>query len=219
MPFSRGRRIVGGWCSLLALLLLATTTHATERRYYFDTIGSERGLTSHTVTALFQDRTGYLWIGTQAGLNRYDGYGFRLFQYHPQDPDSLPEAVVTALAQDAQGRLWVGGLSQGLAALDEITGKVVSHSRIGIRQSLSRDAIGALAFDPARGLWIGTAAGIELMNPVTLQRRELYSFSAGSRMRRVFQFAPAADGAMWAATSAGLLRFAPHSDLPQSVAP
>ena len=217
MPFPRGYAVAGRWLTLLAAVL-ATVGHASERRYYFDNLGSERGLASHTITALFQDDPGYMWIATQSGLDRYDGYEYRLFQHHARDPGSLPESFVTALARDAQGRLWVGGLSQGLAALDPASGKVVALSRIGAHQARPRDAIGTLLFDPARGLWVGTAAGIELLDPVDGKRRELYHFPAGSKSPHVFQFQLAGDGTLWAATSSGLLRFAPKSETARLVA-
>ncbi|MHB8679812.1 MAG: EAL domain-containing protein [Rudaea sp.] len=217
MPFPRGHGAIGRWVVLLAAML-AAPVHASERRYYFDDLGSERGLASHTVTALFQDSTGYMWIGTQSGLDRYDGYEYRLFQHRVNDAGSLPESFVTAVAQDAQGRLWIGGLSQGLGALDPITGKVVARSRIGAQQSRPRDAIGALLFDPARGLWVGTAAGIELMDPADGSRRELYRFPSATKSPQVFQFQLTGDGTLWAATSSGLLRIAPKSDTAQTTA-
>jgi len=217
MPFPRRYGIIGRWLALL-VALLPVVAHASERRYFFDGLGSERGLASHTVTALFQDSTGYMWIGTQAGLNRYDGYEYRSFQHQAHDTDSLPESFVTAIAQDAQGRLWVGGMSQGLAVLDPASGKIVAHARIGEQQARPRDAISALLFVPARGLWVGTAAGIELMDPADGNRRELYRFPVGSASPRVFQFQLAGDGAVWVATSSGLLRFAAKSDVAQPVA-
>ncbi|MBU6198721.1 MAG: hypothetical protein KGP08_03645, partial [Xanthomonadaceae bacterium] len=203
---------------MLLAAMLAAPVHASERRYYFDDLGSERGLASHTVTALFQDSTGYIWIGTQSGLDRYDGYEYRLFQHRVNDARSLPESFVTAVAQDAQGRLWIGGLSQGLGALDPITGKVVARSRIGAQQARPRDAIGALLFDPARGLWVGTAAGIELLDPADGTRRELYRFPSSTKSPQVFQFQLTGDGTLWAATASGLLRIAPKSDTAQATA-
>ncbi|MBS0569317.1 MAG: EAL domain-containing protein [Proteobacteria bacterium] len=217
MVFPRGFGAVGGWLAVLAAVF-AVAGHATERRYYFDDMGSGQGLASHSITALFQDDTGFVWIGTQSGLHRYDGYDYRLFQHRSQTPDSLPESFVTALAQDAQGRLWVGGLSQGLVALDPSSGKVVARSRIGAQQARPRDAITALLFDRGRGLWVGTDAGIELMDPTDGKRREAYRFAPGGRPPHVFQLQLAGDGTLWAATSSGLLRFPPKATAGQAVA-
>ncbi|MBS0557516.1 MAG: EAL domain-containing protein [Proteobacteria bacterium] len=192
--------------------------HASERRYYFEEPASERDLASHNVSAVFQDRTGYIWIGTQSGLQRYDGYNYKLFQHLPDDPESLPGSFITAMAQDAQGRLWVGTVDRGLAAVDTASLRIVARSRIVTGEAMPRDAIGALAFDPGRGLWVGTAAGIELLDPASGKRQELYRFPAGTPGPGVAQLAIAGDGTVWAATSTGLLRFPAKSNTARPVA-
>ena len=215
MPFPRGLREVG---TLLLGLLLSCGARGGERRYYFDALGSDRGLTSHTVTALLQDRTGYVWIATQDGVHQYDGYRYRPFHHVADDAASLPESFVTALAQDDAGRIWVGGAAHGLSALDPASGKVAARSAVGAGKPDPRDAIGALLFDPAHGLWLGTNAGVELMDVSSQQRRELFHFPAGSEGARIFQLQRAGDGTVWAASSIGLLHFTAPDAAAQPVA-
>jgi len=215
MPFPRGLREVG---TLLLGVLLCCAAQGGERRYYFNALGSDRGLTSHTVTALLQDRTGYVWIATQDGVHQYDGYRYRQFHHVPDDADSLPESFVTALAQDAAGRIWVGGAAHGLSALDPASGKVAARSEIGAGKPEPRDAIGALLFDSGHGLWIGTSAGVELMDVASRQRRELFKFPAGSETTHIFQLQRAGDGSVWAASSTGLLHFTAAGAAAQPVA-
>src|SRR5688572_1342558 len=73
----------------VALLLAAACAQAAQREYYFQGIGSERGLAQNTINALLQDRQGFVWAATQGGLHRYDGYTFRVYQHRPNDPGSL----------------------------------------------------------------------------------------------------------------------------------
>src|ERR1043165_2905681 len=103
----------------LALVLAATMPvvsprHALRRDFYFRTIGTEQGLAQNTVSAFLQDREGYLWIGTDSGLQQYDGYGFTTYSHASEDPSSLPEGPISSLAQDADGDLWIGTLGSGL---------------------------------------------------------------------------------------------------------
>ena len=199
--------------SAILCLLAGVASHAAERRYYFDDIGSEQGLTQHTVNAFLQDRAGYMWIATQGGLHQYDGYRYVLYKHDADNPDSLPDSFVTALAQDSRGRLWIGGNTRGLAWLDPASGKIAAGAQISGADAQPRNAISALLFDPARGLWVGTAAGIELMDAETGARRQIFRFPAvGGMAARVHGFALAADGTLWSATTAGLLRIAPGSD-------
>jgi len=206
--------------ALLGMLLsslLATAVHASERRYYFDDNASSEGLAQHTVHAFFQDRTGYIWIGTQGGLHKYDGYTYELFRHVADEPASLPDSYVTSIAQDADGRLWIGGRIRGLAALDPVTGKLLASVLIAGAEAQPRNAISALRFEAARGLWVGTQAGIELMDPKTDKRREVYRFPGG-RNFDVSGFDQGADGTLWAATTAGLLRIAAQGDEAKPVA-
>jgi ligand-binding sensor domain-containing protein len=166
LPAGRGPALLSfafWWVTLC--LLAGAVASATERRYYFDDVDSEQGLAQHTVNAFFQDRTGYIWIATQGGLHQYDGYRFVLYQHDADDPDSLPDSYVTALAQDDRGRLWVGSNTRGLVALDPASGKIVATSQIAGVDAQQRNAISALLFDPARGMWVGTSAGFFISPP------------------------------------------------------
>ena len=216
----RARPPTGRWSALLLCLcsVLAGALHAAERRYYFADNGSDQGLAQHTIDAFFQDRTGYIWIGTQGGLHKYDGYSYELFRHVADDPASLPDSFVTAVAQDDAGRLWVGGRIRGLAILDPLNGKLLGTALIAGAEAQPRNAISALRFDTARGLWVGTQAGIELIDPKTEKRRELYRFPPGNRNANVFGFERAGDGTLWAASTVGLLRIAAQGDDAQPVA-
>lgn len=94
----------------LALVLLAAAASA-QPGPRFDRIGTADGLSQSIVNAVVQDRQGYLWFGTEDGLNRYDGARFATYRYVPDDSTALPGNRVTALAEDASGSLWVGTTS------------------------------------------------------------------------------------------------------------
>ena len=74
----------------------------------FSHISLEQGLSQSVIRAMLQTRDGYLWLGTEAGLNRYDGYQFTVFSHDPANVESLSSSNITALYEDRQGRLWVG---------------------------------------------------------------------------------------------------------------
>ena len=83
---------------------------AGERRYYFDNGNgndSERGLVQHTVNGFFQDRAGFIWIATQGGLHKYDGYRVRVFEHSADDPEESQGSFVND-PQDGEDALWIG---------------------------------------------------------------------------------------------------------------
>ncbi|MBP7339829.1 ligand-binding sensor domain-containing diguanylate cyclase [Niveispirillum sp.] len=81
----------------------------------FERLGRDAGLPSDIVTAIIQDRAGFIWVGTPVGLTRFDGYRFRVFQPDSRDPSSLPDGYINALHVDKRGRLWVGTNNGGVA--------------------------------------------------------------------------------------------------------
>lgn len=111
------------------------------------------------VRAMVQDRQGFLWLGTDAGLMRWDGYRLQSYVEEPGTPGSLPDTFVRNLVVDGGGRLWVGTNSGGLNRYDPDNDDFVA---IPIGPGGTRAGnIEALISDGAGGLWIGTGQGLE----------------------------------------------------------
>jgi signal transduction histidine kinase/CheY-like chemotaxis protein/streptogramin lyase len=118
------------------------------------------GLPSSTVYKLAQDRYGFVWMGTQDGLARYDGVSFQVFRNDPTDPGSISGNNVTALLIDREGRVWCGGEGSGLNRL-EPDGVHFRHWRhvANDLKTLGDDDIWALAEDAGGAIWVGTYLG------------------------------------------------------------
>src|SRR5512135_3509324 len=80
----------------------------------FEHLTIEDGLSQNAGLAIFQDRKGYLWIGTQDGLNRYDGYNFKVYKHDPDNPKSISYNSILSIAEDRDGYLWIGTWGGGL---------------------------------------------------------------------------------------------------------
>lgn len=81
------------------------------------------GLSQGMVYDFLQDRTGFMWIATKDGLNRYDGYNFKIFTNDPYNPYSISGNTCTVLLEDTRGRLWIGTEKDGLNLYDPISQK------------------------------------------------------------------------------------------------
>src|SRR5689334_19605609 len=118
-------------CLGLVLLSLAAAPAApAAAAARFRHITMEDGLSANLVFTTLQDRRGYMWITTENGLNRYDGYGFKVFRHDPNDPDSPSGIMARALHEDAAGRIWLGTFSNGLDLYDPATGKFKHYHHI-----------------------------------------------------------------------------------------
>jgi|GEM_PF-5193885 len=89
----------------------------------FERITIENGLSQGMIFDVLQTRDGFLWVATKDGLNRYDGYNFKVFSHDPFDVFSVAENTVTALFEDSRGWLWVGTESKGVDVYDRHSGR------------------------------------------------------------------------------------------------
>ena len=116
------------------------------------------------MNVILQDRKGFLWIGTDDGLNRYDGYGFKVYKPETNDPLSLSDRSITAIVEDSQGFLWVATRLGGLNRYDPISGQFTHylHDKNN-NQSIASNYVTALWLDQ-KGLWVGTDNGLDFFD-------------------------------------------------------
>jgi two-component system sensor histidine kinase ChiS len=136
-----------------------SVAHAQMDMLRFERISTEQGLSQNTVNAILQDREGFIWFGTEGGLNRYDGYQFTIYQHDPDSPKSLGNDTVFALFEDHAGILWVG-TGNGLDRYDPATASFAHYTHdANDPGSLSASFVLAIYQDRAGALWIGTEDG------------------------------------------------------------
>lgn len=97
------KRLILVWLCFLSSLL-----GVTNEKYYFRTLSVQDGLSQNTVSAILQDRKGFMWFGTKDGLDRYDGLSFRKFKHDVRNPRSIGNNFINVLCEDSVGNIWVG---------------------------------------------------------------------------------------------------------------
>ncbi|MBL8213103.1 MAG: hypothetical protein JNK87_20470 [Bryobacterales bacterium] len=158
-----------------------------------------------TARAMYQDQRGYLWIGTQDGLNRYDGYTFTIYRYKAGDPGSLPNNSVSGIVEDDRGVLWIGTTGGGLASFDRATERFIPyrHDKANTA-SISDNAVSFVRRGRGDYLWVGTQfGGVNRFHPRT-GRSEAYRHNpadpASLISDDVTDLLEDADGVLWVGT-------------------
>jgi ligand-binding sensor domain-containing protein len=131
----------------------------------FTRLSVSEGLSQTRVAQIIQDDRGFMWFGTQYGLNRYDGYKFRAFVHDLQRPASIGCAFIHALFKDRSGMLWVG-CDQSLDKFDPST-EEFTHYRIGSGESSIPLGVFHISEDRGGMLWLATGAGLFRFDPRT----------------------------------------------------
>lgn len=157
----------------------------------------EQGLPQNSVEAIAQSRDGYLWLGTQEGLVRFDGVRFA--EIGSDNTPGMIDEFVTALLEDRQGNMWIGTWGGGLARLSG--GKV---NRLTTADGLASDTILCLYEDATGALWIGTDSGLSRLTGRTIVS---YRPKDGLPTGAVRSLCGRRQGGLWIGTYGGLGSF------------
>jgi ligand-binding sensor domain-containing protein/signal transduction histidine kinase len=180
----------------------------------FQPLGIEQGLSQATARVLAQDREGLIWIGTQDGLNRYDGEDFLVFRRDQQALGSLPDNHVSALLVDRGGVLWVGTQSGGLGRYDA-DDESFANFAIG-PSALASAQVHALAEDTQGALWVASGRGHLQRLDATRTRFEHLEVPLDTQ---ILALLPLPDGDVIAGGSGGLWRYRARDGRMQRWAP
>ena len=137
----------------------------------FERISLDQGLSQSVVLCIFQDSKGFMWFGTQDGLNRHDGYEFVVYKHDPENPHSLSDNLVQSIHEDESGVLWIGTNGGGLDRFDRESAPGAGAEQFIHYQndpndphSLSNNDVQSIYQDQAGVLWIGTAGGLDRLD-------------------------------------------------------
>jgi signal transduction histidine kinase/ligand-binding sensor domain-containing protein len=183
----------------------------------FDRITIAEGLSFSKVDAILQDRRGFLWVGTERGLNKYDGYQFTVYRNDPGDPGSLSHDRIYTLYEDRAGELWVG-TAVGLDRLDRTNGTFVHYQAgLGGNPFTGMPDTGATVFtiweDRTGMLWVGSSAGLYYLDPGSQAPIQSPAWQQVSRIKENI------DGQLWVADIDGLYLYDPETNQRSLVMP
>ncbi len=194
-------------CATLAAAFPCTNASG-QVRYRIERVATSSGLSQSSVYAVEQDRFGYLWIGTRDGLNRYDGYEFRVFRHTPFEPASLGGVTVTSISADHEGNLWL----RADAGVDLLNRSTMTFTHLDATpfstQRVRESQVTAVTAAPPGGGLICAAGTLYYVHPRTLMMTPIAIRVKGRddtsaiRMRYV---TTDPSGTIWAVSSLGVL--------------
>lgn len=156
------------FCRIIVLFyFIVNLTLSQTEDIEFDHLTSEDGLSLNTVTKILQDKNGFIWFGTYNGLNRFDGYSFKIFLQDRNNSNSISNHSIWALHEDQFGYIWIGTLN-GLNRYDPKTEKFKQYKNDPKDfHSISHNQILSIFEDKDGNIWVGTYNGINRYNRET----------------------------------------------------
>lgn len=187
--------------------------HANDADLIFENISIEKGLSSRIVFCITQDNTGFMWFGTDDGLNRYDGYNFKVFKNQPNDTTSISNSTINCCYKTKDNVLWFG-TDKGLNIYDPKTETFrIPKPHNDMHRELATQRIRIMYEDSFNNLWIGTQNGLFRYNRI-INEIDVYSFQKQDEsavlniIRSIYEDN---DGILWVGTFNGLFRLNPQT--------
>lgn len=196
---------------ICAILFLIFTFHVewtfSQVKRQFNHLTMENGLSQNSVMAITQDQQGMMWFGTRGGLNRYDGFRFKVYT-HSGKSNGISDNSITSLVSDRGGSLVVG-TENGLDFYDSAVDQFTSVNRKNSANTLSNDSIECLHLDRNKQLWIGTLNGLNLLLDRKLKKFKTFFFGkpgASNQINNILSIQDDLKGNLWIGTGAGLVK-------------
>jgi len=145
-------------CLIICYLIIIVFVYSNDE-LEFERLNSNHGLSSEEIRNIFQDSEGYMWFLTKEGLNRYDGYNFKIFKPGVSNLE-FTSSSFESICEDEQNRLWLGTAQNGLIIFDKNQHKVFSFEELTGGHKISDLHIRTLLADRNNRIWIGTEYGL-----------------------------------------------------------
>jgi len=150
---------------LVFLSILFLSIHA--QNYNFEPITTQQGLSQNDVNCIFQDHNGFLWIGTNDGLNRYDGYTFRTYRVNSDSKvgKGLSSNLIFKVKEDRNGRLWIATSNEGVCVFDVEKEEFTQIRNISENPvCLADNRVLDIACMSDGSVWVATISGVSIIN-------------------------------------------------------
>jgi signal transduction histidine kinase/ligand-binding sensor domain-containing protein/ActR/RegA family two-component response regulator len=173
-------------------------------------LNSNNDISQHSILSIHKDKFGFIWFGTQDGLNRYDGFKFEVFKQSNKNNLSLASNHIVTISEDIKGNLWIGTRTEGISKFRRSDKSFTNYKHDSkVNGSLISNKINQVLVDKRGNLWVATDKGLNLFNSETEQFK-LYSHIPSNKnslsSSNILSVYEDSDNYLWVGTDNGLNR-------------
>jgi signal transduction histidine kinase/DNA-binding response OmpR family regulator/streptogramin lyase len=161
--------------TIILLIFVPALVYSQPQQLQFEHITTKDGLSNNGIRCIIQDRQGFMWFGTEQGLNKFDGYNFTAYTYIPEDTNGISAAGrITCVFEDSKGFIWIG-TGACLNKFDPLTEKFSHYFHDDKREeSLSNSGVRCILEDRYGYIWIGTDNGLNQFDRKTQKFKHFF---------------------------------------------
>ena len=199
---------------LLVAFFMTTPLLAQNQQIYFEHLTSEDGLSENVINCIYQDSHGFMWFGTNDGLNKFDGYNFTIYRPDRSKEGTISSNLIFTITEDFHNRLWVGTTGQGLNYFDLATQKVIvlTHQPDN-PNSISSNHILKLLTDRNGNIWVATDNGLDLITFNEDKEPKISHLLTNTQQKgRIIDLFEDKKGSIWIGARNGLFKVIPTGD-------
>ncbi len=196
-------------------------TLLSQNSNHFERITTDNGLSQSDINAIHQDKDGFMWFCTHDGLNRYDGYSFKIFKPEANNPNSISSNLIFDIEEDQNANLWIGTTGGGLVFFNRSTEEFTTYNNDPNNiNSINSDYISTVYHDKENRLWIGTNNGLNMLDLNNTRKSIIFKrfkaqqepFVANINIRSVNAIYEDTKGQVWIGGYGGLYKLSRESN-------
>ena len=175
-------------------------SYAQSKNLIFNNINIEQGISQSTIEAIFQDSEGYIWLGTNDGLNRYNGYEFKIYNFEEYQ-NSISHNGITDITEDKYGNIWVNTVS-GVNKINKNTEKISNYTEINGK--IKEDSTTEIIVTKDNNILVGTYEGLNIYNAKEDRFDIILEQKDGILSSCIYSIDEDINGNIWIGTELGL---------------
>ena len=183
--------------------------------YNFKNITIEDGLSQSTVETIYQDSKGYIWIGTNDGLDRYNGYEFKYYKHDKDDKNSIPNNYIVDIIEDKKGYIWVSTIN-GLSRIDSDTDEIKNYYSDKNNGNLSDDNLWQILYTTEGKFLVSSINGLNLYDEENDTFNRVLSKENELPSQYIYSVKEDSNGHIWVGTDKGLVELDKNLNLVKS---
>ncbi len=172
------QKLISGCITLIIILLIGIPDLLAQSNIRFENYTLDEGLPHNIVSITYQDEAGWIWVGTNRGLCRFDGESFKTYLLSYNDPET-ESSNINCIYEDKQSRLWIGTEEAGLVLYNrELDNFTYYFHTDSCNNCISSNKVHSITADTMGYLWLGTENGLNRFDPETNEFKSFHNIES-----------------------------------------